>query len=240
MLLATIKEKSEADGKNIAFYNKIAEDYDVILDEDSSNKVVRKRVREKLTGLIKNGLVLDFGGGTGRDLEWLVSNQFDVIFCEPSEGMRQKAIDRYNSSNLINHITFLENDKVDFASWHIEPPVSIKVDAILSDFAVFNCIANLDLLFQNLAQIIKPGGHLVALMLNPLHEKNPRWKLREYIRSFVSDRPLIKNVGYKGHQQTVYFYSRKNIKKASAPYFDMCGIEPLSEFILIHFVKNEQ
>ena len=240
MLLAAIKERSEADGKNIAFYNQIADDYDAILDEDSSNEAVRKRVREKLIGLVKDGLVLDFGGGTGRDLEWLVSNQFDVIFCEPSEGMRQKAIERYKNSDLINRVTFLEDDKVDFAGWHIEPPVSIKVDTILSDFAVFNCIENLDLLFKNLAQIIKPGGHLLALMLNPLHKRNLRWRLREYIRSLVFDRPLIKNVGYKAHQQTVYVYSRKNIRKASASYFNICSIEPLSEFILIHFVKNEQ
>lgn len=240
MLLAAIKERSEADGKNIAFYNEIAEDYDAILDEDRSNEAVRKKVREKFTGLVKNGLVLDFGAGTGRDLEWLVSNQYDVIFCEPSEGMRQKAIDRYKNRELINRVTFLENNNVDFAGWHIEPPFSVKVDAILSDFAVFNCIENLDLLFKNLAQIIKPRGHLVALMLNPLHKKNPRWKLREYVRSLISDKALTKNVAYKGHQQTVYVYSRRNIKKASAPYFDMCSVEPLSEFILIHFIKNEQ
>ena len=238
MLLAAIKEKSEADEKNITFYNEIAGNYDAILDQDGSNEIVRKRVKEKFISIIEGGLVLDFGGGTGRDLEWLVNNQYQVIFCEPSEGMREKAIDHYKNSALASNITFLENDKVDFSNWHINPPFSIKTDAILSDFAVINCIANIDLLFKNLAQVMKPGGHLLALVLNYTHKRTWRWKLREFTRSLVSDRPLVKNIGYKGHQQTVYVYSPKHIKKASAPYFDICSTEPLFEFTLIHFVKK--
>jgi SAM-dependent methyltransferase len=238
MLLAAIKEKSEADGKNIAFYNQIAGNYDAILDQDGSNEIVRKRVKEKFISIVEGGLVLDFGGGTGRDLEWLVNNQYQVIFCEPSEGMREKAIDQYKTNALVNNITFLENDKVDFSNWHINPPFSIKTDAVLSDFAVINCIANIDLLFKNLAQVMKPCGHLVALVLNHAYKKSWRWKLREFTRSLISDKLLIKNIGYKEHQQTVYVYSPKNIKKASEQYFDICSTEPLFEFTLIHFVKK--
>ncbi len=238
MILAAIKEKSGADGENIAFYNEIAGNYDAILDQDGSNEIVRKRVKEKFISIVEAGLVLDFGGGTGRDLEWLVNNQYQVIFCEPSEGMREKAIDHYKTNALVNNITFLENDKVDFANWHIAPPFSIKTDAVLSDFAVINCIANIDLLFKNLAQVMKPGGHLVALMLNHAYKKSWRWKLLEFTRSLISDKLLIKKIGYKGHQQTVYVYSPKNIKKASAQYFDIRSTEPLFEFTLIHFVKK--
>ena len=226
------------ENENISFYNEIASDYDAILDTEETNDSVRSKVKEKFSGLVESGTVLDFGGGTGRDLEWLVNNQYQVIFCEPSEGMRKKAIDQYKNNALINNITFLENDKVDFANWHIDLPFSIKTDAILSDFAVINCIANIDLLFKNLAQVMKPGGHLLTLVLNHTYKKSRRWKLREFTRSLVSDQPLIKNVGYKGHQQTVYVYSLKNIKKASAQYFDICSTEPLFEFTLIHFVKK--
>src|SRR5260370_23234027 len=106
------------------------------------------------------------------------------------------------------------------------------MDAILSDFAVINCIANIDLLFKNLAQILKPGGHLVALMLNHEYKKTWRWKFREFIRSIVSRKPVIKNIQYKEHQQTVYYYSPSHIKKASAGYFDTLSMEPLYEFTL--------
>lgn len=235
---ATIKERSETNGKNIAFYNEIAGKYDTILDDDSSNEIVRKRVKEKFISIVDGRRVLDFGGGTGRDLEWLVNNKYEVVFCEPSEGMRKKAIDQYKNNTLANHITFLENDKVDFTNWHVEPPVPIKVDAILSDFAVINCIADIDLLFKNLALVIKPGGHFIALMLNHEYKKTWRWKLGEFLRSFFSHKPVIKNIQYKEYQQTVYVYSPRHIKEASATYFDMLSKEPLSEFILIHFIRK--
>jgi SAM-dependent methyltransferase len=235
---ATIKERSENDRKNIAFYNEIAANYDTILDENNSNEIVRKRVKEKFISIVDGRRVLDFGGGTGRDLEWLVNNKYEVIFCEPSEEMRKKAINQYKNNTLTNHITFLENDKADFTNWHVEPPVPIKVDAILSDFAVINCIADIDLLFKNLALIIKPGGHIIALMLNNEYKKTWRWKLCEFFRYFFSRKPVMKNIQYKEYHQTVYVYSPKNIKKASAVYFDMPGKEALFEFILIHFIRK--
>ena len=234
----TTNERSETNGKNIAFYNEIADNYDTILDEESSNEIVRKRVKEKFISTAAGRRVLDFGGGTGRDLDWLINNKYQVVFCEPSEGMRRKAIDHYKNHPLINNITFLKEDQVDFTTWHIQPPFSTKADAILSDFAVINCIANIDLLFKNLAQVLKPGGHLIALVLNHEYKKTWRWEFCEFLKSTVSDKPVIKNIQYREHQQTVYFYSRNQIKKASAGYFEIRSTEALFEFTLIHFVRK--
>jgi SAM-dependent methyltransferase len=234
MAWAPIKEISSTNEKNIAYYNEIAANYDTILDQESSNETVRKRVKEKFIGTVKAGWVLDFGGGTGRDLNWLLDNQYKIIFCEPSKQMRQKAIDEHKNNN----ITFLENDKVDFTSWHIELPFAIKADAILSNFAVINCIDDIELLFKNLAQIIKPGGHFIALMLNNKYKQTWRGNLREFVRSFISSKPPVINIKYKDHEQTVYVYSPKKIKKASAVYFDMCSQETLFQFTLFHFVRK--
>ncbi|MDB4904283.1 MAG: class SAM-dependent methyltransferase [Mucilaginibacter sp.] len=228
------KEISSTNKKNIAFYNEIAANYDAILDQESSNEVVRKRVKEKFISTVKAGRVLDFGGGTGRDLNWLLDNQYKIIFCEPSKQMRQKAIDEHKNNN----ITFLENDKVDFTNWHIDPPFAIKADAILSNFAVINCIDDIELLFNNLAQIIKPGGHFIALMLNDKYKKNWRGKLREFVRSLVSPKSVVMNIKYKEHEQTVYVYSPKKIKNASAVYFDMRSQEALFQFTLFHLIRK--
>ena len=235
---AIFKQKPGTDEENISFYNEIASNYDSILDQESSNEIIRNRVKEKLISTVEVGWVLDFGGGTGRDLDWLINNQYKVVFCEPSVGMREKAISRYEHHVLADNIIFLENDKVDFTNWHAEPPFSIKVDAILSDFAVINCIANIDLLFKNLAQIIKPQGHMIALMLNYGFKKTWRWKVREFIKSVISRKPVVINVKYNEYQQTVYVYSPGKIKKASAAYFDMVGSETLFEFTLFHFVRK--
>jgi SAM-dependent methyltransferase len=233
-VMTPIKEISSTNKKNIAFYNEIAANYDAILDQDCSNEIVRKRVKEKFISAVKIGWVLDFGGGTGRDINWLLDNKYKIIFCEPSKHMRQKAIDEHQNNN----ITFLENYKVDFTNWNIELPFAIKADGILANFAVINCIDDIELLFKNLAKVIKPGGHFMALMLDHKYKQSWRRKLRELIRSFSSSKPSVINVNYKEHQQAVYIYSPRNIKKASAPCFDIKSRESLFQFTLFHFVKK--
>lgn len=223
--------------KNIKFYNEIALEYDHILDEEASNKMVRKRVKEKFISLVKPGYVLDFGGGTGRDLNWLIDHQYQVVFCEPSEGMRKKAIDQYSNHPLKDNITFLGDAQIDFSSWHLKPPFTKKADAILSDFAVINCIADIELLFCNLARLVKPGGHLIALLLNNRYKKTWRWKLKELVRSIFGKTEIV-NVNYHDHQQVVHLYSKKTIIKASAGYFDCQSQENLFEFTLFHFTRK--
>ena len=221
--------------KNRSYYNEIAPEYDAILDEEGTNKIIRKRVEEKFTSLVKSGTVLDFGGGTGRDLQWLISNNYKVIFCEPSENMRQKAIDLYKNNSSVQ---FLNNDNTDFTRWLGKAPFSTKLDAVLSDFAVINCIDDIRLLFKTLAQIIKPGGDVVALMLKHGYKKSLTWKIREATRYFFNHNPLVINIQFNGHKQVVYVYSMNEIKKASSEDFEIRSYEDLFEFTLFHFVRR--
>lgn len=228
----------ETVNKNIDFYNEIANNYDAILDDESSNEHIRNKVKEKFMSLVKTGWVLDFGGGTGRDLDWLIDNNYRVIFCEPSEGMRQKAINQHQNDIPDNRLIFLDDKRVDFTTWQSHPPFSIKTDAIISDFAVINCIGDIELLFKNLSGVIKPGGHFLALMLQHGYKKSRIWKLRQFFRSLVSSNPLVLNVNYNNYRQTVYMYTPNVIQKASSPYFEMHSAENLFEFTLFHFVRK--
>ena len=232
------ENRSVSTEKNIGYYDEIAINYDTILDQETSNEIVRKRVEEKFTNLVQSGYILDFGGGTGRDLGWLIKNNYQVIFCEPSEQMRKKAIDQSNTNPGINNITFLKNDQIDFTNWHFNPPFSVKLDAILSNFAVINCISDIELLFKNLALFLKPGGHLLALMLNNNYKKSRLQQARNYIRRLISGRPSIINIRYNDHKQTVYVYSAKEIVSASKANFNLSSSEPLFEFTLFHFIKK--
>jgi len=177
--------KNESEHKNVAFYNEIANEYDTILYHDKTNEIIRRRVKEKLLGVVKHGVVLDFGGGTGLDLEWLTTNKYEVVFCEPSPGMRQIAIERAKSMLYKTNILFLENDKADFTQWQSSSPNANRLDAILSNFAAINCIGEIELLIANLARLIKPGGHFIALVLQYGYRKNSWWKLKETIKKTV-------------------------------------------------------
>ena len=225
--------------QNILYYDKIADSYDHILDQESLNDIVRKKVENKFMSYVKPGLVLDFGGGTGRDLKWLTENHYKIFFCEPSEGMKGKAI-HYNQNVLHkNNIVFLEKAKTDFTTWNQELPFTDKVDAILSNFAVINCIPQIELLFKNLSLVIRPGGMLIALILDD-RAKGLTSRLRNAIRSFIIKTPRTIDIKYKEHQQTVYVYSTKQMKRSSKLYFDFINRESLPGFgfILVHLVRK--
>ncbi|HTB53554.1 MAG TPA: class I SAM-dependent methyltransferase [Ferruginibacter sp.] len=225
--------------KNISFYNAIADGYDTVLEKQQFNKIVRRIVEGKFLEVVKNGNVLDFGGGTGLDLHWLTDNNYKVFFCEPSTGMRKNAVAYKETSLKDKDIIFLNNNATDYTTWKDAPPVAEKIDAVLSNFAVINCIPDINSLFENLALVMNQGGNMIALVLDG-RNKLYRSGLRKNIRSFILQQPITMFVKDKDKEQTVFVYSLKKIKKAADPYFEFCSSERLAEygFCLIHLIKR--
>jgi SAM-dependent methyltransferase len=225
--------------KNISFYNAIAGNYEAMLEEQSFNKIVRQIVADKFYENVKEGNVLDFGGGTGLDLKWLAYNNYHLFFCEPSTGMRKKAI-AYKATFLSNKdIFFLDDDTTDYTNWCTTPPFKNKMDAVLSNFAVINCIPDIELLFKNLASVMNPGGNLVALVLDD-RKRMAKFSIKNIIKSFILQKTITMPVKYNGNEHTVFIYSMKKLRKAAAPYFNFCSHEYLTEygFCLIHLTKK--
>lgn len=220
--------------QNVSYYDEIAMQYDEILDRENSNRITREKVKAAFCALVPAGGVLDFGGGTGKDLPWLTGNGYRVIFCEPSVNMREKAIS-LNYSGVI----FLENNASNFVTWETESPFSEKVDAILANFAVINSIPDLRLLFKNLSMVIKPGGHLLMLVLNNTFQK--RWRSHRVatILSLFTGSTLATDIQFNQRRQRVYLYTTRRIKKDALPYFYFRAYhikEP--GFILMHFTRK--
>lgn len=63
------------------FYNEIADQYDDQLSIDK-DKLIRSDVETYVKKYFGSGVVLDFGGGTGLDLSWLL--QAELRFTSPS------------------------------------------------------------------------------------------------------------------------------------------------------------
>jgi SAM-dependent methyltransferase len=226
--------------QNISFYNVIADKYDAILDKEASNQAARKKVAEVFGNVVKSGLVLDFGGGTGRDLDWLTEAGYKVIFCEPSSQMKEKAIQTSKGLQQYHKIDFLEVEKTDFATWDLSSPSFPHVDAILANFAVFNCIPDISLLFTSLSQVMKPGGHLFAVILHNHFLTLIRSHFWSVFKSILSQRPLKFGVRFEDSRQTVYVHSTSNIKRTSSLYFNFCEQKTLpgSGFVLIHLTRK--
>src|ERR1700742_5199889 len=99
MLHRSEEDKTRVMGENRDYHDQAADSYDQTMDQDPANKIIRQKVKTKLCSLLSSGSVLDFGGGTGLDLEWLTAQSYQVLFCEPSAIMREKAI-HYNRTIL--------------------------------------------------------------------------------------------------------------------------------------------
>jgi len=226
------------ENENISFYNEIASDYDAILDTEETNDSVRSKVKEKFSGLVESGTVLDFGGGTGLDLKWLTANGYQVLFCEPSPGMRKLAINRSLELPNKQNIKFINNDLSDFSKWHTSPPCQLQIDAILSNFAAINCIQNIELLFANLGNIIKPGGQFIMLVLQHGYKKNSWWKFRKFLRGTLTGESLTLLIKFKNEYQTVYVHTKKELATAATPFFKIISREDVQEFTMFHLIRK--
>jgi SAM-dependent methyltransferase len=226
--------------RNISYYDEIAEDYDAILNKDAANAIIRTGVSDRFNSLVKSGTVLDFGGGTGQDLGWLLRYGYSVIFCEPSAGMRKIAVERSGYELPGSVISFLKDHETDFRTWNSLFPFEQKVNAVLANFAVINCIPDINTLFEKLALVIEPGGIVFALMLDYNIFKKLRSNLKGTIQSFFSGNTLSFEIDYNGERQQVYLHSGKAIRKAIAHAFKYHHPERFRRFgyRLIHLVRK--
>ena len=234
------KSDEQISRQNISYYNGIAAGYDAILNKDANNSIVRAKVAAAFTSLVKGGNVLDFGGGTGRDVDWLMKQKYRIHFCEPSVSMRQIAIDRVNTEYPGGSIIFIDEKKTDFRSWNGVYPLGRKMDAVLANFAVINCIPDIGLLFEKLALILEPGGILIALVLDYGLLKRFRSNLRGTVHSLLSGNPVSFFIEHNGERQMVYIHSTNAIQKAAANNFEISHTESMHGFgfRLIHLVRK--
>ncbi|QBZ96857.1 class I SAM-dependent methyltransferase [Flavobacterium sangjuense] len=222
--------------QNNRYYDKIAADYDAMLSHNTQEDFLRKKVAEKLTSFLKEGTVLDFGGGTGEDLKWLLEHHYKVIFCEPSSGMRKMAMDKFPEAGIV----FLENSQTDFTSWDETLPFQEKVNGVIANFAVLNCILDLDLFFKKLTLITAEKAEIVLLVLHYNLKKRMQMNFFGALKSLNGAKPMNVKVAFQGEKQLVYLHSVKSIRKATAEYFEFQSCELLKEegFSLIHLTKK--
>lgn len=225
--------------QNLTYYNEIAEQYDEILNRNHSNEIIREKVASIFSELVFAGLVLDFGGGTGKDTEWLAKKGYRVIFCEPSIKMREKAV-QLSEAMRLNDIIFLGDDASDFSTWAVKLPFLEKVDAVLANFAVINNIPDIKLLFKNLSLVTKTGGHLLMLVLKADLKIRWRFNRQATFLSLFGGTTVTGYTAFNGKKQKVQLHTVKKIKKSAAAYFHFSNSWSFKEtdFILLHLTRK--
>ena len=224
--------------QNIAFYDAIAGLYNKTMEKDPANRIIRRIVQQKLDRFVPAGRVMDFGGGTGLDLEWLSARR-SVIFCEPSERMREVAVALGQTMPHSSRITFLDSPQTDYTRWQEARPFSGEVDAILCNFGVINYIPDLEELFSRLTIVLKPGGHLFILALKYGFIKRFRQHRSRAVAVLFTRRSFILDIPGENGIQRVAIHTPGEIGCACRKSFTIrtCDILGINDFMLIHLVS---
>lgn len=147
---------------NVQAFDDIAESY----DRDFTNTIVGRELRQIVWGYLEETFrpgdrVLELNCGTGEDAVWLARRGIRVLATDDSQAMLRTAANKAASCAV--------SDLIEFAQLDLANPVSgwpgLEFDGSLSNFGGLNCVSDLSHLARLLARSIKPGGHLVAVLM---------------------------------------------------------------------------
>jgi SAM-dependent methyltransferase len=221
-------------------YDPLAKEYDAILHADPQNKVIRDHITSlSLKYISTTSTSMDFGGGTGHDLSWLSEHSAKVLFCEPSVNMRFHAEELIKNKRLEN-VTVMED--TDFKAWDFEKtlPKKESVNFVLSNFAVFNSIYEIDILFAQLSACMAQDGILIVCLLHGFPEDYKGLKVFKKVLNKIRFGMAEKSFVLKNHAHNTIIHTHKKITSASEPQFDCILHDKLlnSMFTLYTFKKK--
>jgi hypothetical protein len=217
------------------FYNLVAPYYNRHMTD--ADKKARDCVHTLIKQHVLHQNVMDFGGGTGLDIPWFTEHNYHVYFVEPSTNMRSIA----RASNASNRqITFIDTG-TDFDNWNENDlPFQQKVNGIMANFAVLNCIEDIDLLFAKLALVASDDCHIIATVIDPRFAGMVRnYSILSAIRMILQPRLTILNK-YDGQLHPTYVHSLRSLERASRNHFALQSIHPLqsSSFVALIFKRR--
>ena len=222
------------------FYNEIAPKYDELMGSLKDTEM-RKELASYFKSNVGSGSVLDFGGGTGLDLPWLLDSGYHVFFCEPASAMKARAEELIEKNTFKAMPVFLPPEKSDFRLWdESNLPFEGELNTVLANFGVINYVKDLPLLFEKFNFLLTENGSIIASLLYA----NPRKLFTKYfVRSIIArikGEKVKTGSEYAGKRHETFLYSIKDIKNASKEYFTLKTFKPLrnSDFLLLHLVKK--
>jgi SAM-dependent methyltransferase len=184
----------------------------------------RRAVRRELVRTFPpGGRVLDLGAGTGEDALFLLERGYDVTITDGSPTMVERARDKLRQAGFADRpppeqVVLEDLDRfADTVQRQGRPPY----DGAYSNFAAFNCVADLPALAGPLASLLRPGAHCLLVVFGPcsvgevvveLLRGRPRAAVRRFRRGAAPAR-------LGGEHFAVWYPSPRTVARALAPYF---------------------
>lgn len=208
-------------------FRRKAQVYDAFGENHPNLARMRQKVRDQVCRLLSpGGRLLELNAGTGNDALYFVQKGYFVHATDVSAGMiaviHQKIITHSVHQQLTaQQLSFTQLDQLAL------PPV----DMIFSDMGGLNCIPDLRLVTQQLPRLLRPGGHVIWVIM-------PNICLWELLALFVGDFQTAFRRWQKGgalanvEGQTflTYYFSPAEVIRSFNSSFQLVSVQGLSVF----------
>ncbi|HUY12566.1 MAG TPA: class I SAM-dependent methyltransferase [Terriglobia bacterium] len=204
-------------------FDEIAEIYDASFTNSATGSAQRKAVWKEIDRTFTAGQrVLEINCGTGVDALHLAARGVHVTACDSAPRMiavaRQRA-DRAATSATVN-FRVLANERI--GTLQCEGPF----EGVFSNFSGLNCVPDLSLLGDDLAQLLNERGRMVLCLFGRLCVWEVFWYLsrgniRKAVRRFM---PGGRSAALSAAAETpLWYHSVRKLKKTFASHFRLLG-----------------
>lgn len=209
-----------------AAFDAVAERFDERFGAWQSVAAQRRAVRACLLEAFAPGSrILEIGGGTGEDAEWLAQRGRYVQHTDVSPSMVRVATERLKACGLPLPVVA--------DAEHLEPVAQLPFDGAFSNFAALNCVADLSAVARGLSRAVQPGGRAVLVMFGTFCPgewlvEAVRGRPRAAVRRFSRGNSAAR---LGGHAFEVIYHRGADVVRAFAPTFRLVRRRGIGVFV---------
>lgn len=208
-------------------FDAIAPQFDQRFGPWASVAAQRRAVRAALLREFPSaGKILELGGGTGEDAEFLAAMGFQVLLTDPSPAMVSIALNKLVSPEFSAPESSAEilaaEDMEEFAGHKLASGEAL-FDGAFSNFAPLNCVVDLNPVARGLARLLKPGAPAMLVVFGvfcpgEMATELLRGRPRNAFRRFQRGRAAARLAGHDFH---VVYHRRADLLRTFAPWFKL-------------------
>jgi SAM-dependent methyltransferase len=200
-------------------FDELAGDYDATFSDSALGRTLRSLVWARLEQVFRSPQrVLELGCGTGVDALALARRGVEVVAIDASQGMIQVARQKADPSGRV--------------AFHCLPMERLAgafegqlFDGVLSNFGAVNCVPDLRTLVSDVALCLRPGAHLVWVVMGRHVPWEWAWFLSRGEWSKAWRRLAKGGVSWRG--LTIRYPTPGEVAALLRPHFSIERIAPL-------------
>jgi len=216
-----------------AAFDAIADRFDARYGAWLSVAAQRRAVRSALAAVFPRGSrLIDIGGGTGEDAEWLIREGRDVLVTDVSPAMIRVAEEKLRSLGAETP-RVVPAERLGELADERESEGLAPFDGAYSNFAALNCVTDLRETARGLARLIRPGGSAMLVIFGTLPPGEWAVQLARLNARAAFRRVSHGNVHARlgGRDFTVRYHRARDVARAFSPWFRLVARRGIGIFV---------